>query len=434
MRQAKAVIFFLAFVIAVHVSGYTSLRLSMRIPAVTHRGRSCFLVYTGGAADWESVYGDNSGAAGNASPGGPTDSWRRVGDCDILLPADDEQCIALVHFVGGAVVGAAPRQAYGPFLEMLCSLGLGVVATPCTLLSGLNHDFAAAEVAARWSEVLPEVESMLDARELFDKRREARRSLPVVGCGHSLGAKLLLLLGSDGVQADVGERLANVLVAFNNYPASASVPLLQGASQLDQFITTDNLKGVARGAGVALEQLGDLGSQLGPQLQVPMGESLRGAISDAANLFSQLGNGAQKFAESTSASGDAAASEFEFSPSPAETEARVADSYNVRRNLLIRFADDQIDQSPAIGHILRKRFTDAQTGIGGRVDLKTLPGTHITPNLPVVRGLEWSVVDGVTALGGAQELAERLAFEQEATCAVIAGFVEREVERSKQQP
>ena len=48
----------------------------------------------------------------------------------MLLPEFGGECGAIVHFVGGALVGGAPQQTYGAFLETLADHGLCVVANP----------------------------------------------------------------------------------------------------------------------------------------------------------------------------------------------------------------------------------------------------------------------------------------------------------------
>lgn len=46
--------------------------------------------------------------------------------------------------------------------------------------------------------------------------------------------------------------------------------------------------------------------------------------------------------------------------------------YNVRRNLLIKFSNDTLDQSAVLSKILQERFVEMVT-------VQTLPGTHTTP-------------------------------------------------------
>ncbi len=63
---------------------------------------------------------------------------------------------------------------------------------------------------------------------------------------------------------------------------------------------------------------------------------------------------------------------IEFTPSPVETDTIVRQSYNIRRNLLIKFSNDTIDQSAGLSQILLDRFSHMVTK-------QTLPGTHTTP-------------------------------------------------------
>jgi hypothetical protein len=63
---------------------------------------------------------------------------------------------------------------------------------------------------------------------------------------------------------------------------------------------------------------------------------------------------------------------IEFTPTPSETNQLVQESYNVRRNLLIKFSNDTIDQSAALTKILQARFPEMVT-------VQTLTGNHTTP-------------------------------------------------------
>lgn len=68
----------------------------------------------------------------------------------------------------------------------------------------------------------------------------------------------------------------------------------------------------------------------------------------------------------------------EFSPSPRETERMIHEGYRVRRNLLIRFQNDDIDQTPRLIRILEQRSDFLITS-------KRLAGNHLTP-----LGQDWS--------------------------------------------
>lgn len=62
----------------------------------------------------------------------------------------------------------------------------------------------------------------------------------------------------------------------------------------------------------------------------------------------------------------------EFAPSPLETEKLIAEHYSVRRNLLLKFTQDEIDQTTILNSVLQERFPNMVT-------LRTLTGTHLTP-------------------------------------------------------
>ena len=64
--------------------------------------------------------------------------------------------------------------------------------------------------------------------------------------------------------------------------------------------------------------------------------------------------------------------DIEFSPSPQETSDLIAQSYEVRRNLLIKFANDDIDQTVSLTQVLQQRFPNM-------IALQTLSGNHLTP-------------------------------------------------------
>ena len=67
----------------------------------------------------------------------------------------------------------------------------------------------------------------------------------------------------------------------------------------------------------------------------------------------------------------------EFTPSPVETTRLIRHNYQVRRNLLIRFTNDTIDQTVSLINVLEPRFPDM-------VVMQTLAGTHLTPLGPDV--------------------------------------------------
>ncbi|MGB3510965.1 MAG: DUF1350 family protein [Microcoleaceae cyanobacterium] len=62
----------------------------------------------------------------------------------------------------------------------------------------------------------------------------------------------------------------------------------------------------------------------------------------------------------------------EFTPSPQMTNRLIQKRYQIRRNLLIKFNDDNIDQTLRLSDILRLRFPNMVT-------VQRLKGNHLTP-------------------------------------------------------
>lgn len=63
---------------------------------------------------------------------------------------------------------------------------------------------------------------------------------------------------------------------------------------------------------------------------------------------------------------------MEFVPSPLETNRLIQDQYRVRRNLLVQFTNDEIDQTLLLVELLQERFPNMTS-------TQRLPGSHLTP-------------------------------------------------------
>ena len=225
-------------------------------------------------------------------------AWQEISGNWVYLPRQDIQ--GIVHFLGGAFVATAPQVSYRSILEELSQAGFVIVATP--FLNTFDHFAIAREVLNRFETVL---------ERLQKTNRLSSGYLPVYGIGHSMGCKLHLLIGS---LYDV-ERAGNILISFNNYPASQAVPFME------QFNIT-------------------------PMLNV------------------------------------------EFAPSPGETEQLISEHYNVRRNLLLKFTQDELDQTVKLNTVLQNRFPKLVT-------LRTLTGTHLTP---LSQNVKWQTGDFFTPI------------------------------------
>lgn len=399
---------------------------------------------------------------------GPSSSsrWLKLADCDVLPPPSGSLCAGIVHFVGGALVGTAPRQTYSAFLEEVSdAASVCIVCTPCTGLTGLDHYQAATEVMLRWCAALPDVQAMLAAR---DGGLDATR-LPVLGLGHSLGAKLLVLLGSDAKMAEAlgpNPRCANALIAYNSYSAKRSVPLLEQAAGLGDAAKAS---GLASAAAPAVSSLTGLGESLGvgasaglsalasglmgggsgregsgaEATKAAFAEGLEGAARSLGALGREVGSVGRRVEDEfvRDVEVEDAAPLDEFTPSPEETAGLVSARYAVGRNLLVRFSDDSIDESSSLARLLQARFTDANTGIGGRLDFKKLDGTHVTPNAPNVKSylgaldpaLLASLAPGLAgpAASEAVKALQRASEQRAIASAAVAEFAQREFDRAR---
>jgi hypothetical protein len=151
--------------------------------------------------------------------------WQEVSGNWFLVP---ERPRAIIHFLGGAFVAAAPHLTYRWLLEALYAEGYAVVATP--FVNTFDHRAIASETLTTFNQGLI----------FLRKQRPELKDLPIYGLGHSMGCKVHLLIGSDLINtpnaptnAQINTpRAGNIFISFNNYPARKSIPLLEQVTQL----------------------------------------------------------------------------------------------------------------------------------------------------------------------------------------------------------
>lgn len=147
--------------------------------------------------------------------------WQEISGNWILVPP---RPTAIVHFLGGAFVSAAPSLTYRWLLENLANQGYLIVATP--FINTFDHTAIAHEVLITFDQAL----RYLDKRVLTQGA-----DLPIYGLGHSLGCKVHLLINS---LWEV-ERAGNVYMSFNNYPAKRSIPFLEQVVQFSPALNVE---------------------------------------------------------------------------------------------------------------------------------------------------------------------------------------------------
>ena len=204
--------------------------------------------------------------------------WLEISGSWVLIP---RRPVGVIHFLGGAFVATLPHVSYRRLLEFLAGQGYVIIATP--FVNTFEHAAIAEQVLWQFDRTLYALED----------RYMADRNLPIFGLGHSMGCKLHLLIGS---LFEV-KRSGNVLMAFNNFAAKDSIPLMDQMSQMMQ--------------------------QFAPRL-APMGTP-------------------------------------EFTPSPDETNRLIERRYEVANNLLVKFSSDNLDQTRSLSGILEARFPSQVT-------------------------------------------------------------------------
>jgi hypothetical protein len=243
---------------------------------------------------------------------GGTAGWQEIAGSWVRSPPG--RAWGVVHFTGGAVLGSYPHLCYDALLSSLSDAsGLMVVATPYEL--GTDHDALASEAQRKLRATL----SAVCVRDDYDVNM-----LPLFGLGHSLGAKLQVLLACRG-----GAQRAAVLLAFNNASATDSVRVLE------QFARAFLQDGRAAGRGVSDAVLGAM----------PFISAMAERAASAAGL--------------------------NFTPGPPETLQRATAEYMVRRSLMLAFDNDTLHHSSDLALALQSRKET--------IELLTRPGNHLTP-------------------------------------------------------
>ncbi|BAZ37415.1 hypothetical protein NIES4101_33360 [Calothrix sp. NIES-4101] len=238
--------------------------------------------------------------------------WKEISGNWVLIPHHKPS--GIIHFLGGAFVATAPQITYRLLLEAIAEKGYIIIATP--FINTFDHDAIAKQVLLNFERALVRLE---------ERGILGNGYIPIYGIGHSMGCKLHLLISS---HFDV-ERAGNIFMSFNNFAAREAVPLMEQFNAM-----------FAKNQFASILANNPLANRIFPNS--PTNASANPAFA------------------------------LEFTPSPAQTNDLIREYYNVRRNLLIKFSNDNIDQSLGLSNILSEKFPEMNT-------LQVLAGNHITP-------------------------------------------------------
>ncbi|KAG7374639.1 DUF1350 domain containing protein [Nitzschia inconspicua] len=358
---------------------------------------------------------------------GVVGNWESLHGNWVLRPygggSMDEPPRAVIHFLGGALVGAAPQITYRYLLEKLADKGFLIVATPYNL--SFDHLATCDEILTKFENLAPTLARQYGA-------------LPVVGIGHSCGALLHLLITC--LFPDT-PRAANALISFNNKPVSEAVPFFEeffapfftsiaaptmmdtesgtkaeGPSSNDSLVIGLKLAMAAtQGQLPSDELLQEAQRVFTPTLPPPLGfllpnvpappffpfnnnqkiqipTEIREAYSQwAAPSVSQLNDaGVLSLIHETIVSleqipklvEEVAEGARDFNPTPALVRSAAGKAYRARRTLILGYQDDPIDESDEVEEVLREALSITRMRrpmVEIDVQRKTLMGGHEAP-------------------------------------------------------
>lgn len=295
-----------------------------------------------------------------------------AGGSFVLEPPERASNAKVVHFIGGAFVGAAGQLTYRYLLERVAASGFMVVATPYRL----SFDYASVCDAIE--------ESFRAAMETLNMTENAE----IIGVGHSCGALLHTLLASrDEMGRATRRRLA--LLSYNNKGASDAVPLfeslivplateamrdddgspapilrealeaLRGAAD-SALALAESDETLARFAPPAVAQVANLARRE----VIPIARQSLEVADQLPDLLREVADGAR-----------------DFEPKPSEVRQILRGSnFRARDTLIVQFETDAIDESDDLYAVLRDNARNrGPQAAKPRLSIKRLPGTHLTP-------------------------------------------------------
>lgn len=240
--------------------------------------------------------------------------------CALVLPPRG-RTRAVAHFAGGAFVGAAPAEAYGPLLRRLADAGVASVASPYAV--SFDHAARASKLRATTSRAHREAVSA----------GTWSAAAPAFALGHSNGA-LLHALAACEVDAYAPPLQGHVLLSFNSRPLDEAVPVPGFMDAAPGFV-----RAALEATNVSLER-------------------------DTPLPFAQLESVARELAQGGA----------QFTPTPQECRRILRTRFpEDARALLVQFEDDAIDQTDELAMLLRTRCAP------DRVQVKRMRGNHLTP-------------------------------------------------------
>ena len=350
----------------------------------THTACTSALLPTAGlVATTPSARGATTRLAATTPSLGLYGDWEPSAGGSYVLEAADgpEAAKGVVHFLGGAFVGAGSQLTYRYLLERFAQANYAVIATPFRL----SFDYQS---------VCDAVEASYDAARAEAQERGYGSELEVVGVGHSCGALLQALIAT----RRPNERRRLALLSYNNKRAAEAIPLFESvvapiaveavAESLPTTPFARQALSLLRNAGEELlDAATDTDSQnpfmrlraAAPANVRALGDAFVGETSTIARQGLELAD------QLPDLLGEIAGGAREFEPEPREMRELLRLSF--RADDVWSWCssdDDQLDESDELYSVLRDSVARRQAegeveGVAPAVRLARLGGTHVTP-------------------------------------------------------
>ena len=295
--------------------------------------------------DWEPVDADD-------------DNGSDINAMVVLPPPSVETPTAILHFVGGTIFGSAPRQWYRTLLEgIVQNTNCAIVVTPIPITvrqNPLQHVKLCKKLQ----------KSFQSAYELVLEDEYGPivlQEVPVCGLGHSLGARLLVVLETLQLSSSSYKPYKSmILLSFTNFPASAGIPGLQALLQQSR---RQKRKQQQRGRGSSNRRSGrsNYDSYYDDDVDEDFDEDLLELQEEWGELIGDLKGLIQEQADKVRTALTPNSKELEFFPTPDMLWKAIPERYTVRNTLTVQFDDDAMDQSSKLAEMIHLMHQDEKT-------------------------------------------------------------------------
>lgn len=322
------------------------------------------------SASSSAVWNGYAGSSRDSRANNNTRIYARMDSCLVIPPPVGTPPRAVVKFLGGAFLGAAPELTYSYVIELLAKEGFVVISVPYNVT--FDHADAAKQVYERFNVCL---DSVLASGLPHANLTPAQLSqLPLFSVGHSNGALLQVLTGSYFCEKIPK---ANAIISYNNRPATEAVPYFEQLGplvrQVMPVVEASPVYSMARSAsGDAWKVLIDAAGAMMPNNDQETLISVTKFVDQLPSVFNEVTQGIS-----------------EFKPTPSENRDCCKNSYNIKHTLLVKFRFDTIDETDLLEETLKPRVEL----IGGTLEKVQLSGNHITP---CIQEPKWQVGDVYT--------------------------------------